>query len=94
MNDQEHKLVVMMLAQQLQLLMVLVEALKAKGLLEPDDLQAYDLLIHNQERHIEKHLFVHTCKQYEDYAGALGIPVNLKDRDRGSTPSDPASPRQ
>jgi hypothetical protein len=92
MTLEEHKLVVFMLAQQFQRLMAVVEALKAKGVLEPDDLQAYDHLIHGHERGLEMHLFSETCRQYEDFARGLGMDVNLKDRKKENNPSDPQPP--
>lgn len=87
MTEEEHKLVVFMLAQQQQRLLAIVEALKSKGILEADDLEAYDRLIHQQERHLEMHSFVETCRQYEDFAQDLGIAVNLKDGDNGGNPT-------
>jgi hypothetical protein len=64
MNEKEHKLIVFMLAQQNARLMALVEALKSKGVLETDDLRAYERLIYEQEN-LSPQLFAGVAIQYE-----------------------------
>jgi hypothetical protein len=82
MTREEHMLMVYMLAQQQQRLLAIVEALKSKDVLEADALAAYDALLY-EEQDDSRHSFVQVAQQYEKYAKALGIPVNLKDPDRG-----------
>jgi hypothetical protein len=78
MTLEEHKLVVFMLAQQQQRFEALVEALKSKGDLEVDDVRAYeDLLFAEKQPSVQ--CFSAIAAQYERYAEALGLQVNLKD---------------
>jgi hypothetical protein len=86
MTDQEHKLVVFMLAQQQQRFLALVEALKSKGLIEADDVRAYDELLF-AEIDPSVRSFAAIAAQYEQYAEALGLQANLKDRGKGRTPT-------
>jgi hypothetical protein len=86
MTEQEHKLVVFMLAQQQQRFMALVEALKSKGVLEADDVRAYEALLF-AENVPSIRSFASIAAQYEQYAEALGLQVNLKDRDIGRNPN-------
>jgi hypothetical protein len=82
MTEDEHKLIVFMLAQQQQRLLAVVEALKSKGALDADDLRAYDALLH-QEQDTFRQSFVNVVQQYEKFATHLGIQVNLRDPDKG-----------
>lgn len=78
MTEDEQKLLVFMLAQQQQRLLAVVEALKSKGILDADDLRAYEALLH-EEKSTFLSSFANMAQQYEKFATALGLRVNLKD---------------
>lgn len=81
MTAEEHKLVVFMLAQQQQRFMALVEALKSKNALEVDDVHAYEQLLFAEKHSVAS--FAAVAAQYERYAKALGLQVDLKDPGKG-----------
>lgn len=66
MTEDEHKLVVFMLAQQQQRLLAVVEALKSNGILDADDLRAYEALLH-EEKDAFRLSFVNVAQQYEKF---------------------------
>jgi hypothetical protein len=82
MTENEHKVVVFMLAQQQQRFKALVEAPKSKGLLERDDVHAYEELLFAEIKPSVQS-FSEVAAQYEQYAESLGLEVNLKDRAKG-----------
>jgi hypothetical protein len=88
MTDAEHKLMVFMFAQQLQRFMALIEALKSKGVLEPDDIMAYEQLVYAEEDRFAR-LFEATAVQYEDYAEGLGVQTPGSKRRSEQNPTPP-----
>jgi hypothetical protein len=91
MTPEEHKLIVMMMAQQYQRIMALTEALISKGHLDRDDLTAYEELVRSREQDSMRQ-FVQIAKQYEDFAEGLGINFRFATSYKEKSPSDPPIP--
>jgi len=76
MTPEEHRLMLFMLTRQLQALKALVEALKAKGLLDSDDLSAYGAFVESEDA-ISRELLLTVLAPYKSYAANLGIQTGL-----------------
>ncbi len=69
--------------------MSLLEALKAKGILEADDLKAYDSLLHQQGQSFR--MFVAVAEDYKAQATALGLETGLPNAKKDRNPTPPES---
>jgi len=78
MTHEEHQLAVFMFARVIQRITALTEALVSKGLIEADDVKAYEGLVFDQ-RDQSLAQFVEVAKQYEEFAEGLGIKFRLSD---------------
>lgn len=72
MTQDEHRLMVFMFTKQVTIFRALVEALKARGVLEPDDLMAYESLVGSQKE-LTSDLFESVAEQYTEFAKLLGL---------------------
>lgn len=70
MTENEHKLVVYMLAQQTIRLKALLEILESRGILEENDFDAYELLARQQ---MGDDMMLATMTQYREYARLLNL---------------------
>jgi hypothetical protein len=86
MTDQEHKLIVMMLSRQYQQIVALTEALISRGVLEKDDLKAYEELVLSRKED-ERRRFVQIAQQYEEFAEGLGIDFRFVKTSKAQNPS-------
>jgi hypothetical protein len=91
MTHEEHSLVVMMMAQQYQRIMALTEALISKGLLERDDIIAYEALVHSRPQDSTRQ-FAQIAAQYEDFAAGLGINFRFGGSSKAKSSTDPPIP--
>lgn len=76
MTHEEHKLMLYMFVKQMSLFRALLESLKAKGVLEPDDLQAYEALIRSTDE-MNLPVFEEVAGYYSGFATSLGIENQL-----------------
>jgi hypothetical protein len=76
MTPEEHRLMLFMLTNQLQALKALVEALKAKGVLDSDDLSAYGAFVESEDA-ISRDLLMTVLTRYKGHAKTLGIQTGL-----------------
>lgn len=74
MTENEHKLVVYMLAQQTIRLKALLEILESRGILEENDFDAYELLARQQ---MGDDMMLATLTQYREYAKLLGLQESM-----------------
>jgi hypothetical protein len=72
MTQDEHRLMVFMFTKQVTIFRALLEALKARGVLEPDDLMAYESLVRSQKE-LTSDLFESVAEQYTEFAKLLGL---------------------
>jgi hypothetical protein len=72
MTHDEHRLMVFMFTKQVTIFRALLEALKARGVLEPDDLMAYESLVGSQKE-LTSDLFESVAEQYTEFAKLLGL---------------------
>jgi hypothetical protein len=79
MTHEEHKLMLFMFVKQMALFRALIESLKSKGLLETDDLQAYEALIRSTDA-MSKPVFDEVAGYYSGFATSLGIADQLPDK--------------
>ena len=71
MTKQEHNLVVHMFAKQTQMLLAMLEALKAKGIMTQEEFREYQVLLLSQPQNA----MAQTRMQYESYAKMLGVQI-------------------
>lgn len=76
MTHEEHKLMLYMFVKQMSLFRALLESLKAKGVLEPDDLQAYEALIRSSDE-LSQPVFDEVAGYYSSFATHFGIENQL-----------------
>ena len=79
MTENEHKLMVFMLAQQNIRLRALLEMLESRGILEESDFDAFQQLAKEQ---MGDNMTLATMNQYRDYARILGLQESLPKTDR------------
>jgi hypothetical protein len=78
MTPKEHSLLIFMFALQLKHFNALIEILKSRGVLDEDDLKAFDALVWEQERGRPEGGLVDAAKaQYDLFAKALGVQTGL-----------------
>ncbi|MFY9854907.1 MAG: hypothetical protein WAK26_13615 [Terracidiphilus sp.] len=70
MTENEHKLVVFMLAQQNIRLKALLEILESRGILEENDFDAFE---HLAREEMGDEMMLATMNQYREYARILGL---------------------
>jgi hypothetical protein len=76
MTHAEHKLMLFMFVKQMSLFRALIESLRSKGLLEKDDLQAYEALIRSSDE-LNQSVFDQVSGYYSGFATSLGIENQL-----------------
>ena len=76
MTHAEHKLMLFMFTKQISMFRALIESLKAKGILETDDLQAYEALIRSTDA-MNASVFDEARGYYSGFATSLGIADQL-----------------
>ena len=76
MTPEEHKLMLYMFVKQMSLFRALLESLKAKGVLEIDDLQAYEALIRSTDE-LGASVYREVAGYYSGFATSLGIDDQL-----------------
>jgi hypothetical protein len=74
MTENEHKLVVFMLAQQNIRLKALLEILESRGILEENDFDAFEHLARQQ---MGDDMMLATMNQYREYARLLGLQESM-----------------
>ena len=74
MTENEHKLMVYMLAQQNIRLKALLEILESRGILEENDFDAFELLARQQ---MGDDMMLATMNQYREYAMLLGLQESM-----------------
>ncbi|MGB0064565.1 MAG: hypothetical protein WBP85_08985 [Terracidiphilus sp.] len=78
MTENEHKLIVYMLAQQNIRLKALLEILESRGILEENDFDAFEHLAREQ---MGDDMMLATMNQYREYARLLGLQESLPKKD-------------
>jgi hypothetical protein len=78
MTPQEHYFVMMLQARQNAKFNVLYEALKASGVVQPDDLEAYRLYMLEEKPEKAVEWIEKTWKAYQSTAVSLGITTGLE----------------
>jgi hypothetical protein len=78
MTENEHKLMVYMLAQQNIRLKALLEILESRGILEENDFDAFQHLAKEQ---MGDDMMLATMNQYREYARLLGLQESLPKTD-------------
>ncbi len=78
MTENEHKLIVYMLAQQNIRLKALLEILESRGILEENDFDAFEQLAREQ---MGDDMMLATMNQYREYARILGLQESLPKKD-------------
>jgi hypothetical protein len=74
MTENEHKLMVFMLAQQNIRLKALLEILESRGILEENDFDAFEHLARQQ---MGDDMMLATMNQYREYARLLGLQESM-----------------
>lgn len=74
MTENEHKLMVFMLAQQNIRLKALLEILESRGILEENDFDAFELLARQQ---MGDDMMLATMNQYREFAKLLGLQESM-----------------
>ncbi len=75
MTAQEHQLMVVMFAKQTQYIKVLVDLLKTKGIITPENQPAFDFSV-PQGSVADGHLYQATQDSYRQAATALGLSLD------------------
>lgn len=76
MTSKEHTLMVHMFARQAMLISSLIEILKSRNVLEPDDFEAFEALVRQMENENQEILYA-TINQYTIFAQGLGLGDDL-----------------
>lgn len=77
MDTREHMLMVSVMTKQMQLIKILLDILKAHGLLEGDDAQAFEFArAHDLESNAS--IFQDALREYLRYSKRLGIETGLE----------------
>jgi hypothetical protein len=91
MTPDEHKLIITMFAKQYQQIMVIIEILKSRGLLEGDDPMAFATVVHS-DTDSNALVFQQAAALYLEAATHLAIDTGLG-KTRNPRPTPPDSPR-
>ena len=76
MTAKEHTLMVHMFARQTMLVKAVVEMLRSRDILEPDDVDAFEALVRETE-HRDLEIFRAVANQYSKFAEGLGLEDDL-----------------
>jgi hypothetical protein len=75
MTENEHQLIIRMFAEQTRMLSTLLDVLVDRGVIQKDDLDAYDALQAETEPALAKGIGRDVDRIYREYAKAFGVTV-------------------
>jgi len=76
MTESEHKLIIQMLIQQTRMFSTLIAVLESQGVIQKDDLDAYDALLSENDPEQAKEIDQGVELIYRGFAKALGVNVD------------------
>jgi hypothetical protein len=71
MTDKEHALIVMMFTRQALYIQMLIDMLKSNGIIQGDDVPAFDSVVINDPGSVSA--FLRVTEQYHSFANQLGL---------------------